>query len=311
MLSRPDPPQRAAEPGGHRIAAESIGCRVARSSGGGRVAAVFARACNLAMDDGALVTVLAGKVGRVAHGIRLPGALPRYPGLRAGTPVHLDARRLVFSAVPFEVTLPAARIWTPDLRMGMCDRTGAAREAALLARNLLSGAAAQSPSECLATVLRSDHPPTLSATRLAAVFRQLAPATRARDAAAALGAVAQLVGLGPGLTPAGDDIIIGWLAGLTLTATMPGQQTFLRAVGSGIRGLRSATTAVSSQHLDDACALMFSEHLSDLCVAIATGAPAPALAARVAAQLEVGATSGADAAAGLMFALFHCGSIDR
>lgn len=311
MLSRDDPYLRIAEQAGRRITAETIGCRVARASRGGRVAAVFAHACNLAMDDGALVTVLAENTGRVAHGIRLACELPRYRGLRAGTPVHLDAERLVFSAVPCEVILPAAAVWTPDLRIGLCDRNGASREAALFACNLLSGAAAQSASECLATVLRSDHPPTLIGTRLCAALRQLAPATRARDSAVALGALAQLIGLGPGLTPAGDDFIIGWLAGLTLAATTSEQQAFLHAVCAEIRGLRSATTSVSSQHLDDACALMFSERLSDLGVAIATGAPALVVAARVAAQLGVGATSGADAAAGLMFALFHCGAIDR
>ena len=75
--------------------------------------------------------------------------------------------------------------------------------------------------------------------------------------------------------------------------------------------LRQATTSVSRQHLEDACALLFSERLLGVCVAIADGAPAPKLALRVAAQLAVGATSGADAAAGLMFALFECGSLAR
>jgi Protein of unknown function (DUF2877) len=152
---------------------------------------------------------------------------------------------------------------------------------------------------------------TALAARVSAVIGQLEPATRAYDAAAALRAVAQLIGLGPGLTPAGDDFIIAWLAGLTLTATTPERRAFLHAMCSGIQGLRFATTSVSSKHLDDACALMFSERLSDLCVAIAAAAPARILAARVAAQLAVGATSGADAAAGLMFALFDCGAIDR
>jgi hypothetical protein len=123
--------------------------------------------------------------------------------------------------------------------------------------------------------------------------------------------VGQLVGLGPGLTPAGDDFLIGWLAGLALRAGAPPQREFLRDLCAGIAPLGSATTSVSRQHLEDACALAFSERLSDLCLAIGDAAPAPTLACAVAALVRVGASSGADAAAGLLFALFDCDPADR
>ena len=79
---------------------------------------------------------------------------------------------------------------------------------------------------------------------------------------------------------------------------------------AGIENLAQATTCVSRAHLRDACAKMFSERLSDLCVAIAKGEPAAILEAHVASQVAVGASSGADAAAGLMFALPPCGPIE-
>jgi Protein of unknown function (DUF2877) len=372
---RPEPhrQERRAGPTGRRIAAETIGCRVARTARGGRVEAVFQHACNLKMNNGALVTVLAGRLGNVAHGIRLRGDLPPYGGMRVGARVHLDGERLVLFAAPWQVILTEAHVWTPDLRIGAYDGRESAPNAAVCVHDLFASEATSSASECLTIVLRrhreisaasqphreeraagarldgwiygtdslpsfethrhamllrmrsenvsficrrglkpdsdawSSDAPTPLATRISGVLLQLEPATRAGDPAAALRPVAQLVGLGPGLTPAGDDFIIGWLAGLTLTATTPERKEFLHAMCSGIRRLRFATTSVSSQHLDDACALMFSERLSDLCTAIAAGAPPPVLAARVAAQLAVGATSGADAAAGLMFALFYCG----
>jgi len=120
----------------------------------------------------------------------------------------------------------------------------------------------------------------------------------------------QLIGLGPGLTPAGDDFIIGWMAGLALSARTEVQLSFLQAMCAGIENLAQATTSVSRAHLRDACAMMFSERLSDLCVAIAKGEPTAILEAHVAAQVAVGASSGADAAAGLMFALPPCGPIE-
>jgi hypothetical protein len=304
--------ERAAGPVGRAIAAETIGCRVARTSRNGRVQAVFEHACNLEMDDGALVTVLARQAGNVAHGIRLPDRLPEDIQLRAVMLIHIDAERLIFETVPLQVMLATARIWVPELRLGMCDwEDERSLAAATFVRDLLRRDAASSCSEFLANALRSHRGPTLLTARLSAVLRQLGPATRGRDCAGASRAVAQLIGLGSGLTPAGDDFIIGWLAALTLTANTRERLQFLHAMRDAISRLRFATTSVSRQHLDDACALMFSERLSDLCVAIAVGAPAPTLASRLSAQLAVGATSGADAAAGLTFGLFDCGSTDR
>jgi uncharacterized protein DUF2877 len=293
------------------LRAESIGCRVPRAGRDGHVEAAFEHAWNLRMEGGALVTVLARQAGNVAHGIRLAASLPRDVRPQAGMPVRIDPQRLSFDDASIEVTLSTARLWSPQLRPGMYDRHGSSLEAALTVRKLLCREAARSDSEFLAHVLRLKRTPTPLAVRVSAILDQLDSAVHADDRNGALNAVAQLIGLGPGLTPAGDDFVVGWLAGLALLAKTHGQREFLHATCTRVEGLRFATTSVSSQHLDDACALLFSERLSDLCVAIAVGAPAPRLASRVSAQLAVGATSGADAAAGLMFALFDCGPIDR
>jgi Protein of unknown function (DUF2877) len=62
----------------------------------------------------------------------------------------------------------------------------------------------------------------------------LARPAREPDAHGALLVLQELVSLGPGLTPAGDDFMIGWLAGLTLTARSPSERTFLAAVCTDI-----------------------------------------------------------------------------
>jgi hypothetical protein len=295
---------------GRRLRADAIGCRV-KLLGDGSVEAVFERACILRMDGGAMVAVLARRAGNVAHGIRLAGDLPHDIGLRAGVPICIDAQCVSFDDGAVLVGLSTARVWAPELRPGTYASAGGSPNAAALVRDLLRRDAAESGSEFLAHTLGLERTPTLLSARLAQTLQRLGPAARCDDQEGALSAVAHLIGLGPGLTPAGDDFIIGWLAGLTLTARTPAALRFLHAVCVGIEGMRSATTSVSSQHLDDACALMFSERLCDVCIAIARDAPAVTLAARVSAQLAVGATSGADAAAGLMFALFDCGTIDR
>ena len=287
--------------------AATIGCRVPRTDCKGRVEAVFEHACNVALDTGGLVTVLAHHAGSVVHGIRLFRNQWFDHRLRPGVPVGLGADRVIFDSGAVTVMLSAAAGWTPGFGPGMCDWSGRSRGAALQARELLWDHADRCSSEFLATVLRLDHRVTPLARRVSAIIPRLAIAARTRDADGALHLLAQLVGIGPGLTPAGDDFIIGWLAGLTLLAQSPAQFEFLRAIGDGIGSLKHATTSVSAQQLDDACAMMFSERLSDVCMAIAAGEPNGTLGLRLAAQLAVGATSGADAAAGLMFALFDCG----
>mgnify|MGYP001195722527 FL=1 len=291
--------------------AATVGCRVPRTDCKGRVEAVFDHACNVALDSGGLVTVLAHHAGSVVHGIRLLRNQWFDRRLRPGLPVRLAADRVIFDSGAVTVMLSTAAGWTPAFGPGMCDWSARSRGAALLARELLCDHAERCSSDFLATVLRLEHRVTPLARRVSAIIPRLALAARTRDADDALHLLAQLVGLGPGLTPAGDDFIIGWLAGLTLLAQSPAQVEFLRAMCDGIGALKYATTSVSAQQLDDACAMMFSERLADVCMAIAAGEPKGTLGSRLAAQLAVGASSGADAAAGLMFALFDCGPAVR
>ena len=291
--------------------AATIGCRVPRTSCQGRVDAVFAHTCNVALATGGLVTVLAHHAGDVAHGIRLARDQRLRHGLRPGMPASINRDRVNFNGGTLTVMLSAARTWTPELQAGMCGGSGRAWRAASHVRRLLCTHAADCGSEFLGSVLDLAQPATPLAARISAMLPRFAKAVRARERTEALSLIARFIGLGPGLTPAGDDFVVGWLAGLTLCANTPAELDFLQAMCAGVADVRHTTTSVSRQHLEDACALLFSRRLSDVCVAIAQGESKPELALRVSAQIAVGATSGADAAAGLMFALFECGSMGR
>ena len=297
--------------GSHReLWAQTIGCRVPRGSQSGRVDAVFEHACNVALYSGELVVVLGCRAGNVAHGIRLTHDYRFDQGLRRGMPVRLGPDRIAFGNGHLTVLLSAARIWTPALSPGMFEWSDHSRSALSQVRDLLRDYAASSGSEFLAVVLDLNRSETLLAAMVLGVLPRLAMASRSHDCNETLSLLSQLIGLGPGLTPAGDDFIIGWLAGLALSAKAPAQLSFLQAMCAGIENLTQATTSVSRAHLHDACAKMFSERLSDLCVAISKGEPTAMLESLVAAQVAVGASSGADAAAGLMFALPPCGPIE-
>jgi hypothetical protein len=291
----------------HQFAATTIGCRVSRKECRGHVGAIFTHACIVLLDGGGVVALLAPPVGQVAHGIRLAENERMDRCVRRGMPARICSGEIVLGT-DVVVTLSSGQIWTPSLRLGMCEWNKMTLNAVALARNVLLDLAAAGGSEFLAAALQIARPVTALGAWVSRVLPRLALAADVHDANGALLSLRELIGLGPGLTPAGDDFTIGWLAGLTLGARSPVQRKFLADMCAGIEKLSWATTPISRAHLADACALMFSERLSAVCVAIATGASRSVFESSMAAQLAVGATSGADAAAGLMFALFNCGS---
>ena len=125
----------------------------------------------------------------------------------------------------------------------------------------------------------------------------LSGAIRRRDAADFLDAARELVGLGEGLTPAGDDYLVGTLAVLhRLAGGWPGAASVARALGAHAG---DATTTVGAAFLRHAVAGQFSEPLRDL--AMAESAAAAHVAAATLAGM--GATSGADTLVGVRAAL--------
>lgn len=284
------------------LSAQTLGCRVPRTRREGRVEAVFERACNVALVGGGMITLLAQNCANNPHGVRL-SCSPRLDRiLPSETPVWMSRDRIVFGDT-LVVTIDQAPTWTPRLQAGMLDWQAGHGDNVLLLERLLRKRVARTGSDFLAAALGVQPAATALAARVAQVLTGLSHGVHAMDADASLEAIARFVGLGPGLTPAGDDFIVGWLAGVALAARTRAQLDFLHNVCAGLGAMRGATTSFSWQHLDDARALLFSERLSELGVAIVTLAPEPVLADRVDAQLAVGASSGADAAAGLIVAL--------
>ena len=114
-------------------------------------------------------------------------------------------------------------------------------------------------------------------------------------------AVAELVGLGIGLTPSGDDYLVGALVALSVH---PAAETVRGAVASAVRGLlesadgRDRTTAVSRHFLLAACERAFHSDLAAAARAVLLGDPAAGAA--FAAAAAIGSTSGTDALFGLV-----------
>jgi Protein of unknown function (DUF2877) len=122
------------------------------------------------------------------------------------------------------------------------------------------------------------------------------------DAIAFEAAVLRLLGLGPGLTPSGDDFIGAIFFALAHAPrrawreAMPGMQARLRDAAL------TATNPISAALLDDLMAGASYRVLHELLAALQDG-DAVAIAQTTQALLCVGASSGADMLAGLLLAL--------
>src|SRR5215203_2969344 len=121
-------------------------------------------------------------------------------------------------------------------------------------------------------------------------------AVRRADLDAALRTATRLVGLGPGLTPAGDDVMAGTIAGLVLLGH-PSAERF----AAGVYALAAGRTTELSRALlrHAACGRVRAEYAAVFYGLVGERPLAPA----VAGLLETGATSGRALALGLSTAI--------
>ncbi|MGA3352968.1 MAG: DUF2877 domain-containing protein [Acidimicrobiales bacterium] len=122
----------------------------------------------------------------------------------------------------------------------------------------------------------------------------LAKALAGGDTEAALG----WIGLGPGLTPAGDDVVAGALAMLALCGSLDEHTK-----STVDRCARARTTALSSALLAAAGRGQVIPQAAGVLSALAAGGPPDRLRSAAAALFGVGATSGHDLCAGMAGAL--------
>lgn len=170
------------------------------------------------------------------------------------------------------------------------------------------------------------HTPSLvvrgpaSGRLLRQIARALGPAThpepwgdevyRRFDAwATGMGPLSAVVGAGPGLTPAGDDMLIGFLCGLNASRAYSAEALRrLHELRETLPPLLDATSEVSRAFVEDALDGRFHQALAGLCLALHPGA-APRRAGNgrrhsMNEALSFGAGSGREGAYGLLSALW-------
>lgn len=201
--------------------------------------------------------------------VRVEGDLVRVAG---GLEVRLAGARRVDTALPSAAP-------SPDVPLAL------AHALATVRGGLLPVAAA---------LLSRTAPPEDALARLAGpALARLLAATAAADAPACVEAARPLVGLGPGLTPSGDDCLLGWLAGARCAS--PAARRLADLTGPGLLAAGAERTGRLSRAF--------------LAAALAGAVAEPVLRfvtrpdpEGVAALLALGATSGSDFLAGYLLA---------
>jgi hypothetical protein len=274
----------------------------------GSVLSVFAEACNLVSDQGEVVALVSQRVGNGPLNVVLEGDGFLSRGLEAGLPVEGDGRsirvREALNNEPYRVSLAGTEVWEPRLKWEWlrADRPGLKANLAVLHDHLI----AQAPAESLACFLVAG---AAGGHSLESTYRKVA--RRAIEGLLAAlwvgdrqgitaGAVA-LAGLGPGLTPAGDDFLLGVMAGLrTWPQFLAGKGLSLEEACQAIYGAAAGrTNLLSMALLRSAKEGMFGEAWHGLLAALREG---KAREVREAADrvLGFGGTSGADALSGFL-----------
>jgi hypothetical protein len=277
----------------------------------GSVLSVFTGACNLVSDQGEVLALVSQRVGNGPLNIVLEGDGFLARGLEVGSPVKGDGRGIrVGEALhnePYRVSLAGAEVWEPRLEWeGLnVDLPGLKASLAVLHDHLI----AQAPAESLACLLAAGAAggrSVESAYRRAARggIEGLLAALQVGDCQGITAGAGALAGLGPGLTPAGDDFLLGLMAGLrTWPQFLAGKGLSVEEACQAIYGAAAGrTNLLSTALLRSAREGMFGEAWHELLAALRQGKTEEVKGAadRI---LSFGETSGADALIGFLAVL--------
>lgn len=282
------------------VAATSISAELAPLVATGaemRVHSVFDRAANLMFMGRppgwlplGMMTVAHEPLGNLPQGILVPAAVgPLRRLARVGQGVSLEGGRLRLG--DGAIDLGEAPSWDPSLDAVRARLWDAAwRERWSAAWRALESDVSQASMNPLWGVA-SDK------------VERLMAALAKRELGRAIDAAEQIVGLGPGLTPSGDDLLTGLMIGLRCLPAGRGSVGFVQAWAEGVRALAGRTTDVSRVYLEWAARGRATERLRNVADAIVWAPTGDHLAGAVSAALQVGSTSGADGLLGLLLGL--------
>jgi hypothetical protein len=238
------------------------------------------------------------------QGIRLVEKSFPFASLTVDSPAVCREGVLRFKGFPFAITVREAEIWDGRLSIAAMDMQNPSTERAwsIVWRTLNQQQRLKQTDLVAADLIQTDTGSLLT-RRLSQPVQMLVDATEHLDAHAAAEAAGKMIGLGPGVTPSGDDLLLGYLAGLRSTA---GQEekplAFVSDFGELLSMLTKETNEISRTYLHYAVRGEFSSSVLALLNAIADGQEQRLLFTATEA-MRVGHSSGMDSVTGLLIGM--------
>ena len=262
----------------------------------GTVASVHRSAINVRRGDRMLTFALA-PVGGLPNGLIVASPIPLDRlGVRPGMAVDSDGS-LSLSVAGVVIEVAAAPGWSPQ--MPALPRTSARERSRYVARAMHLAAADAGAVGLGPLLLVLDGARNPLSSRLveisAAALSDTLEGLQSGGVRRAATSASRLVGLGPGATPSGDDLLVGLCAGLLATGH-PLARPFARQVADQAAG---RTTALAETFLWHAGRGEFAERVQRTAGAILSGDEI-GMEAAVRDALAWGASSGADLLVGVL-----------
>jgi hypothetical protein len=281
----------------------------------GSVHSVFPRAANLQVGQ-RLLTLHARATPCAPNGIILPVSANERPlaDLHTGLTVLIQRGTLAFPARGIGLSLHQSQPWNPrpTIPPASCPAERLERNLGQLTQFLLDKAPSPSPSpsQGLAQLaLLADAPDRDAPASASPLVQKAWPATRSllqalaqQQSESAAAAAQALIGLGPGLTPSGDDLLISLIASTLLLSEALGMDSgeYQRFGSKVLAHAQHRTTLLSVNWIEYAARGQVSETLGRLLQALALGDRPSLLEASANEVFSSGATSGGDLLAGVI-----------
>jgi len=259
----------------------------------GRVLASFHRACNLVTSDQEIITLVGSDIGNGPLNIVIEdtGFLAHVrPGLPA---VSADGQLILGDSLL--VLLEEARLWRPEVNWECL--TGQRRRLEESLAALCGWLSQNDEAEAALNGTSSPHNLAFLGAAWTGIKGLLEALQRGHRSGISENA-ALLAGLGPGLTPAGDDYLVGLMAGLRIWPGLHGLSP-QEACKLILKATEGRTTLLSSAFLHSAAEGWLGEGWHQLLAELVSG-EASGIQRAAARILSSGATSGAAALVGFL-----------
>ena len=300
----------------HRINAVSISSALVKVLSGknyrGTVAGVYTRSGNFSFGD-FLVTVSDVSQKNLPYGILCDLSEIDLQGiLRSDDAAEIDSERLVVRERDFEISLRSASIWDPGFYLPI-----KASDVPIIQQNihqLIQHIVHLNNPDGLVPLFRfipnlmkpeaypGDSPSQLSLTAYGAL-RSIITAIRNTNERSLNEGCMQLVGLGIGLTPSGDDILAGLFATLIITSKVEYRNWLMEILEKLLPRIEGLTNEISINYLKAISQGYFPERVSSLISAMITAKSFADVQPALQEMLEWGHTSGYEITLGMVIGL--------